>query len=92
MLQSSDYDKQLVSTGPRIVHQSSKSHKTIDTEGTDKRYLVQANGTLVTEKKKTTDHEEIFEEDLPEKDNESIGSRTEIHKVSGVQHVFKCYS
>lgn len=46
--------------------------------------IKQSDGTLVTEKKKTTEHEEIIDKDLPDGDNQSTGSREKIlnHKVS----------
>lgn len=40
--------------------------------------MAQPDGTLVTEKKKTTEHEELFDEDLPEKDDNSTGSRERV--------------
>lgn len=57
---------------PRIVHQSTKAHKTIDTDNTNLRCLAKADGTLVTEKENTTEHEEIVDEDLPEKDEAHV--------------------
>lgn len=82
-LLSPSAQQQLVSSGPRILHQSTKAHKTVDTEDTDLKCLAQPDGTLVTEKKKTTEHEELFDEDLPEKDDTSTGSRERIdHTVS----------
>lgn len=44
----------------------------------------QSDGTLVTEKKKTTEHEDIIDKDLPDGDNQSTGSQEKIlkHKVS----------
>lgn len=75
--------RQLIPAGTRILHQSTKAHKTVDTEDTDLKCLAQPDGTLVTEKKKTTEHEELFDEDLPEKDDTSTGSRERFdHKVS----------
>lgn len=54
----------------------------MDTEDTDQKCLVQPDGTLVTEKKKTTEHEVLIDEDLPESDDKSTGSREKIdHKV-----------
>lgn len=68
----------MAATGPRIVHQSTKAHKTVDTEDVDLKCLAQPDGTLVTEKKKTTEHEELFDEDLPEKDDNSTGSQERV--------------
>lgn len=46
----------------------------------------QSDGTLVTEKKKTTEHEDILDEDVPDGDNQSSGSQEKIlkHKVSSI--------
>lgn len=66
LLFNEEAQKQLVPTGPRIVHQSSNLHKTIDTEDSELKCLVQPDGKLVTEQKKTYEHEEVHEEDLPE--------------------------
>lgn len=66
LLFNAEAQQQLVSTGPRIVHQSSNLHKTIDTEDTEQKCLAQPDGKLVTETKKTYEHEEVHEEDLPE--------------------------
>lgn len=83
ILLSTESQKQLIPTGPRLVHHSTKAHKTIDTEDTDLRCLAQPDGTLVTEKKQTTEHEELFDEDLPDKDDNSTGSRERVeYKVS----------
>ncbi|XP_044758425.1 serine/arginine repetitive matrix protein 1 isoform X2 [Coccinella septempunctata] len=56
----------VVSTGPRVVHESTKSKKVIDTE--DKRDLssVQPDGKIITESQRTTEHEEIRDDELPE--------------------------
>lgn len=83
LLYSADSQKQLVSSGPRVVHHSTTLHKTIDTEDTDLQCLAQSDGKLVTEKKKTFEHEEIHEEDLPESEDDGklpLGG-TIAHKV-----------
>lgn len=83
ILSSPEVQKQLIPIGPRLIHHSTKAHKTIDTEDTDLKCLAQPDGTLVTEKKQTTEHEELFDEDLPEKDDNSTGSRERVdHTVS----------
>lgn len=63
-------------------------HKTIDTEDTDLKCIRQSDGTLVTEKKKRTEHEDILDEDLPDHDNQSSDSQEKIlkHKVSSNNH------
>jgi len=47
------------STGPRIVHQSTKNRKVTDTEDTRNKREVQIDGKIVTETSKTTEHEEV---------------------------------
>lgn len=51
--------------GPQVVASRSKSRKTIDSEDTQKRCLAQEDGTLVTESRRTTEHELILDDDLP---------------------------
>lgn len=82
-LLSPEAQKQLQPTGPRVVHHSTKARKTIDTENTDLKYSAKPDGTLVTEKIQTTEHEEFCDDELPEKDDHSTGSRERVeHKVS----------
>lgn len=52
--------RDLVETAPKIVHQSSKTKKVVDTE--DKRELseVQPDGKVITETSRTTQHEEVM--------------------------------
>ncbi|XP_055846479.1 uncharacterized protein LOC129912297 isoform X2 [Episyrphus balteatus] len=89
ILYSPESQKQLVPTGPRVIQQSTKGHKTIDTEDIQQRSLAQADGTLVTEKKNTTEHEEIFDEELPEKDDNSTGSKEKIFTTESSQRFLK---
>lgn len=74
---------QLVSTGPKLIKETVNKRTTIDTEDTELKCIRQSDGTLVTEKKKTTEHEDIVDKDLPDGDNQSTGSQEEIlkHKV-----------
>lgn len=86
-LLSPEAQKQLISTGPRLVHHSTKAHKTIDTEDTDLKYSAQPDGTLVTEKRQTTEHEEFKDDELPEEDDHSNGNRERIEqKVNNSQN------
>lgn len=78
VLYSPENQKQLIPLGPQIVHQSIKGRKVVDTEDVQKRCLAQDDGTLVTEQKKTTEHEEFYDQDLPEKDDHSTGSQEQI--------------
>lgn len=84
VLLSPESKLQLVTHGPKLIKQTVNKHKTIDTEETDLKCIRQSDGTLVTEKKKTTEHEDILDEDLPDGDNQSSGSQEKIlkHKVS----------
>ena len=84
ILLSSESKLQLVPAGPKLIKQTINKHTTIDTEDTELKCIRQADGTLVTEKKKTTEHEDIVDKDLPDGDNQSTGSQEKIlkHKVS----------
>jgi hypothetical protein len=83
-LLSPESKQQLVPLGPKLIKQTVNKHKTIDTEDIELKCIRQADGTLVTEKKKTTEHEDILDEDVPDGDNRSSGSqeKTLKHKVS----------
>lgn len=84
ILLSPETKLQLAPTGPKLIKQTVNKHTTIDTEDTDLKCIRQSDGTLVTEKKKTTEHEDIVDKDLPDGENQSTGSREKIlkHKVS----------
>lgn len=85
ILLSPDAKLQLVPTGPRLIKNIVNKHKTVDSEDTELKFIRQADGTLVTEKKKTTEHDEVLDEDLPDADdNQSTGSKEKIlkHKVN----------
>lgn len=85
VLLSSDAQKQLVAKGPRVVHESYNVNKTIDSEDTEIKYKAQKDGTLVTEQKKVTQHEELFDDELPPLDstdaNQSLNVERIDHKV-----------
>lgn len=81
VLLSPEAQKQLIPSGPRLVHYSTKAKKTIDTEDTDLKYSAQSDGTLVTEKRQITEHEEFHDDELPEEDDDhSTGSRERIEQ------------
>lgn len=84
ILLSPESKLQLVPLGPKLIKQTVNKHTTVDTEDTELKCIRQEDGTLVTEKKKTTEHEDILDEDLPDGDNQSDGSKERIlkHKVS----------
>ncbi|XP_004535237.1 uncharacterized protein LOC101450091 isoform X3 [Ceratitis capitata] len=89
VLLAAENQKQLVPLGPRIIANTTKSFKTIDSEDIEKRCLLQADGQLVTESKKTTEHEVIVDRELPEEDDHSTGSREKIKTVEASQHLYK---
>lgn len=68
VLCSPQSQQQLVPLGPQLVANTSRSRKTIDSEDTQKRCLAQQDGTLVTESKRTTEHELILDGDEPDAD------------------------
>lgn len=75
---------QLIPTGPKLIKQTVNKHTTIDTEDTELKCIRQSDGTLVTEKKKTTEHEDIVDQDLPDgggDDNQSSQEKILKHKV-----------
>ena len=83
VLLSPESQQQLVPLGPRIVANTSKSRKTIDSEDKQKRNLAQLDGKIVTETKCTTAHEVIVDKDLSDKDDNSTGSRDQIQTIVG---------
>ncbi|XP_052865104.1 uncharacterized protein LOC128271560 [Anopheles cruzii] len=50
---------------PQIVQHTVQTKKVIDREDTDIRQLVKPDGTLVTEKQQTRQHEEVHDDELP---------------------------
>ena len=52
--------KQLSSqSGPRVIQHTTRSNKVIDTEKTLEKKELKADGLIVTEKKRTVEHEEV---------------------------------
>lgn len=66
MLRSGEEGRTVVSTGPRVVHESQKSNKVTDTEETRELSSVLPDGKIVTETQRTTEHEEVRDDELPE--------------------------
>uniref|UniRef100_A0A0C9Q0W2 Uncharacterized protein n=1 Tax=Fopius arisanus TaxID=64838 RepID=A0A0C9Q0W2_9HYME len=62
-----------VSTGPRIVQHKTKSNKVIDTEKILERKEFKADGAIVTETKKSVEHEEIGDDEVPEGEEKQTG-------------------
>uniref|UniRef100_A0A2M4A1P8 Uncharacterized protein n=1 Tax=Anopheles triannulatus TaxID=58253 RepID=A0A2M4A1P8_9DIPT len=65
LLLSDRYRSELTSTGPQIVQHSINSRKVTDSEETNIRQLAKQDGTLVTEKQQTRQHEELYDDELP---------------------------
>lgn len=84
VLLSPESKLQLVPLGPQLVKQTVNKHTTIDTEDIELKCKLKPDGTLVTEKKKTTEHEDILDRDLPDDENQSLDCREKIltQKVS----------
>ncbi|XP_076271419.1 uncharacterized protein LOC143203154 isoform X3 [Rhynchophorus ferrugineus] len=66
VLRSSEAGKAVVSTGPRVIRDTSKSKKVTDTEDTRELSSVLPDGKIVTETQRTTEHEEVDDDELPE--------------------------
>lgn len=65
-LLSAEAQQQLaVPKGPRVVHESYNVSKVTDSEDTEIKYKAQQDGKLVTEQTKTTQHEELYDDELP---------------------------
>ncbi|XP_066153463.1 serine/arginine repetitive matrix protein 1 isoform X3 [Euwallacea fornicatus] len=66
VLRSSEAGRAVVSTGPRVIRDTSKSKKVTDTEDTRELSSVLPGGKIVTETQRTTEHEEVDDDELPE--------------------------
>ncbi|KAK6625217.1 hypothetical protein RUM43_005508 [Polyplax serrata] len=66
--------KDLVEVAPRIVHQSTKTRKFIDTEDKLERNKIEPDGKVVSETKTTRLHEEHTDMDLPDDDENRSNS------------------
>lgn len=66
VLRTSKDGRSLVSTGPRLVRDTTKSNKVTDTEDTRELSSALPDGKIVTEIQRTTEHEEINDDELPE--------------------------
>ncbi|XP_021694487.1 uncharacterized protein LOC110674718 isoform X2 [Aedes aegypti] len=73
LLLSEESRLELVPSGPQLVSTSTKSRKVIDSEDTDVQLLARPDGTLVTEKTQTRQHEVLFDDDLPGDERLSTG-------------------
>lgn len=66
VLKTTEAGRTIISTGPRLVHESSKNKKVTDTEDTRELSSVQPDGKIITETQRTTEHEETADDELPE--------------------------
>ncbi|KAK9718713.1 hypothetical protein QE152_g23050 [Popillia japonica] len=66
VLKTIDQTQTVVSTGPRLIKETTRSNKVIDTEETRESSSVRPDGRIVTETERTTEHEEIKDDELPE--------------------------
>lgn len=66
LLRTNDGVNFIVSTGPRLINESTRSNKVTDTEETRELSSVRPDGKIVTETQRTTEHEEVRDEELPE--------------------------
>ncbi|KAF7379681.1 hypothetical protein HZH68_016629 [Vespula germanica] len=74
-------------TGPRIVQHTTRSNKVIDTEKTLEKQELKSDGLIVTEKKKTVEHEEINDDEVP--DDGSIEDVSETRKEASQRFIKK---
>ena len=77
-----DESKDVVSSTPKVVHQSSRSHKVVDTEDTEEQCQLQKDGRLVTETRRTTEHEEIRNKEEPDDDKRGHSEEEETRRES----------
>lgn len=77
VIRSGDGSRTVVSTGPRLVHQSQRSNKVTDTEDTRELSSILPDGRIVTETERTTEHEVLKDDELPEGEPDQ-----EVHKES----------
>ncbi|CAL7940503.1 unnamed protein product [Xylocopa violacea] len=83
--------KQLASqTGPRVVQHTTKSNKVIDTEKTLEKKELKPDGLIVTERKRTVEHEEIKDDEVPDDGSDINGDdASEKRKESSQRFVKK---
>lgn len=66
VLKAKDGAQQLISTGPRVISEKHRSNKVTDTEETRELSSVLPDGKIVTEIQRTTEHEEVKDDELPD--------------------------
>lgn len=77
-----DESKDIVSPTPKVVHQSSRSHKVVDTEDTEELCQLQKDGRLVTETRRTTEREEIRNKEEPDDETRGHSEEEETRRES----------
>ncbi|XP_014468208.1 PREDICTED: uncharacterized protein LOC106741084 [Dinoponera quadriceps] len=79
--------KQLtLQSGPRVIQHTTRSNKVIDTEKTLEKKELKADGLIVTEKKRTVEHEEINDDEVPD-DGQKDDEASETKKESSQRYV-----
>ncbi|XP_020286607.1 uncharacterized protein LOC109856096 isoform X2 [Pseudomyrmex gracilis] len=74
-------------SGPRVIQHTTRSNKVIDTEKTLEKKELKADGLIVTEKKRTVEHEEINDDEIPDDGKNDDASETK--KESSSRYVKK---
>lgn len=77
-----DETKDVVTSTPKVVHQSSRSHKVVDTEDTEELCQLEKDGRLVTETRRTTEHEEIRNKEEPDDETRGHSEEEETQRES----------
>ncbi|VEN48792.1 unnamed protein product, partial [Callosobruchus maculatus] len=72
----------IVSTGPRVVRDTQKSNKVVDTEDTRELSCVRPDGKIVTETQRTTEHEETKDDELSDDEPD-----VNLHKESSERYL-----
>ncbi|CAL1688177.1 unnamed protein product [Lasius platythorax] len=75
-------------SGPRVIQHTTRSNKVIDTEKTLETKELKADGLIVTEKKRTVEHEEIKDDEVPD-DGENDDDAAETRKEGSQRYVKK---
>nr|XP_012220227.1 PREDICTED: uncharacterized protein DDB_G0284459-like [Linepithema humile] len=75
-------------SGPRVIQHTTRSNKVIDTEKTLEKKELKADGLIVTEKKRTVEHEEINDDEVPD-DGRNDDDASETKKESSQRYVKK---
>ncbi|XP_071554125.1 uncharacterized protein [Temnothorax nylanderi] len=77
-------------SGPRVIQHTTRSNKVIDTEKTLEKKELKADGLIVTEKKRTVEHEEIKDDEVPDDGkNDDDDEASETKKESSQRYVKK---